>query len=262
MGFNFVDCFWIGLTAAYFESLDQQQRQRYTNDDGLKANSSGVPLEKEASSRRLKEWKTQRRQQYLDSMKFRKNMQAVIAGDFELHFGIPDGIWMTLTMSGRDIEVQAWMAHLTLVRNLSQILCSCVPDFWRLCRAFLEGKYHAKVSSVSLSHLVCSSFCRPLIVLFVLVSSHPLIFVSLHVVRSSPLGPRLISSAYLCLSFMSSTHIPLCPRLISSAHLYSSRLRSSAKQGRSNTRSHQEKGRHQSQGRPVLSNVSKARRII
>lgn len=48
-------------------------------------------------------------------------------------------------MIDRDPSVRAWRLISDLVKSLSTLLLRCLPDFWRLSKAFIEGKFAHKV---------------------------------------------------------------------------------------------------------------------
>lgn len=48
-------------------------------------------------------------------------------------------------------ELQIWQAISDLVKSQSSLLLRCLPDFWRLSTAFIEGKFANKAAAVSLS---------------------------------------------------------------------------------------------------------------
>ncbi|CDH55023.1 exocyst complex component sec5 [Lichtheimia corymbifera JMRC:FSU:9682] len=49
----------------------------------------------------------------------------------------------------RDPSVRAWRLISELVKSLSTLLLRCLPDFWRLSKAFIEGKFAHKASAKS-----------------------------------------------------------------------------------------------------------------
>lgn len=50
-----------------------------------------------------------------------------------------------------DIEQKVWRATSDLVKSLSSLLLRCLPDFWRLSKAFIEGKFANKTSTTTIS---------------------------------------------------------------------------------------------------------------
>lgn len=48
-------------------------------------------------------------------------------------------------------ELQIWQAISDLVKSQSSLLLRCLPDFWRLSTAFIEGKFANKAAAVSSS---------------------------------------------------------------------------------------------------------------
>lgn len=48
-------------------------------------------------------------------------------------------------LSERDQDAQVWQLMLEMVKSLSALLLRCLPDFWRLSKAFIEGKFANKV---------------------------------------------------------------------------------------------------------------------
>ncbi|KAF7732380.1 hypothetical protein EC973_005276 [Apophysomyces ossiformis] len=51
----------------------------------------------------------------------------------------------------RDPDLRIWRAISDLVKSLSALMLRCLPDFWRLSKAFIEGKFAKKASMVSKS---------------------------------------------------------------------------------------------------------------
>ncbi|KAG0174880.1 hypothetical protein DFQ28_007669 [Apophysomyces sp. BC1034] len=51
----------------------------------------------------------------------------------------------------RDPDLRIWRAISDLVKSLSALMLRCLPDFWRLSKAFIEGKFARKASMVSQS---------------------------------------------------------------------------------------------------------------
>ncbi|KAI9221830.1 exocyst complex component Sec5-domain-containing protein [Blastocladiella britannica] len=48
------------------------------------------------------------------------------------------------TMFGKDPEVRAWASRAVLITDLSASLASSLPDFWKLAKGYIEGKYTNK----------------------------------------------------------------------------------------------------------------------
>lgn len=48
-----------------------------------------------------------------------------------------------------DSELRIWKAISDLVKSQSTLLLRCLPDFWRLSKAFIEGKFSNKAAAVS-----------------------------------------------------------------------------------------------------------------
>jgi exocyst complex component 2 len=109
------------VISLYFEKMDELQRQRYLHQTEAAAKTD----------EQLKEVKIQLRQQYLDSIRFRRSIQAVVTNEYELMFS-------------RDLEVRGWMLHLQYAKSVTEIVKSCLPDFSKLCRTYVDGKFHAK----------------------------------------------------------------------------------------------------------------------
>ncbi|KAI0694957.1 exocyst complex component Sec5-domain-containing protein [Cytidiella melzeri] len=42
-----------------------------------------------------------------------------------------------------------WQAVLTMVKNVSEVMLLSLPSFWKICRAFLDGRFKKNVSAVS-----------------------------------------------------------------------------------------------------------------
>ncbi|KAI9483131.1 MAG: exocyst complex component Sec5-domain-containing protein [Benjaminiella poitrasii] len=58
-------------------------------------------------------------------------------------------------------ELQIWHATSDLVKSLSSLLLRCLPDFWRLSTAFIEGKFANKSSSAATSGSMGSTPTTP-----------------------------------------------------------------------------------------------------
>jgi len=58
---------------------------------------------------------------------FRQILAAIKSSEFE-------------TMFSKEPEVRVWMAILSGVKTLSDLLLRLLPDFWKLATAFMEGK--------------------------------------------------------------------------------------------------------------------------
>ncbi|CAO3656981.1 unnamed protein product [Mucor hiemalis] len=54
-------------------------------------------------------------------------------------------------------ELRIWKAISDLVRAQSKLLLQCLPDFWRLSKAFIEGKFANKAAAVSPMGIVSST---------------------------------------------------------------------------------------------------------
>lgn len=54
-------------------------------------------------------------------------------------------------------ELRIWKAISDLVRAQSKLLLQCLPDFWRLSKAFIEGKFANKAAAVSPMGIVSSA---------------------------------------------------------------------------------------------------------
>lgn len=39
------------------------------------------------------------------------------------------------------MDVQMWKAILEIVKSLSDLLLRCLPDFWKLSKSFMDGKF-------------------------------------------------------------------------------------------------------------------------
>ncbi|KAI0776491.1 exocyst complex component Sec5-domain-containing protein [Irpex lacteus] len=50
-----------------------------------------------------------------------------------------------LQVGGHDV----WQAVLTMVKNVSEVMLSCLPSFWKICRSFLDGKFKKNLSTSS-----------------------------------------------------------------------------------------------------------------
>ncbi|CAG8566578.1 3768_t:CDS:10 [Diversispora eburnea] len=46
-----------------------------------------------------------------------------------------------LALPSKDMDVQIWKATLEIVKSLSDLLLRCLPDFWKLSKSFIEGKF-------------------------------------------------------------------------------------------------------------------------
>ncbi|KAL1921037.1 uncharacterized protein VTP21DRAFT_11672 [Calcarisporiella thermophila] len=47
----------------------------------------------------------------------------------------------------KELDVEIWQAMLNLVKTLSDMLLRSLPDFWKLCKSFIEGKFQNKTSA-------------------------------------------------------------------------------------------------------------------
>ncbi|KAG9296285.1 hypothetical protein G9A89_014877 [Geosiphon pyriformis] len=51
--------------------------------------------------------------------------------------------------SSKDMDVQIWKATLNIVKSLSDLLLRCLPDFWKLSKSFIEGKFQKSPNVLS-----------------------------------------------------------------------------------------------------------------
>ncbi len=82
--------------------------------------------------------RVQRRERFLLSMRFRQAVGSVVVGEYESIFG-------------RDVDTRAWVACLKYAKTISSMLEAHLPDFWRLCKMYLDGKYNQKVLPIDFS---------------------------------------------------------------------------------------------------------------
>ncbi|CAG8674429.1 4002_t:CDS:10, partial [Dentiscutata heterogama] len=52
-------------------------------------------------------------------------------------------------IAGKDMDVQIWKATLDVVKSLSDLLLRCLPDFWKLSKSFMEGKFQKSPAILS-----------------------------------------------------------------------------------------------------------------
>ncbi|CAG8529532.1 34941_t:CDS:10 [Gigaspora margarita] len=52
-------------------------------------------------------------------------------------------------IAGKDMDVQIWKATLDVVKTLSDLLLRCLPDFWKLSKSFMEGKFQKSPAILS-----------------------------------------------------------------------------------------------------------------
>ncbi|RUP45221.1 exocyst complex component Sec5-domain-containing protein [Jimgerdemannia flammicorona] len=50
----------------------------------------------------------------------------------------------------KETDVQIWRATLNVVKSLSDLLLRCLPDFWKLSKSFIDGKFQNKAAVASL----------------------------------------------------------------------------------------------------------------
>ncbi|CAG8604734.1 2351_t:CDS:10 [Ambispora gerdemannii] len=51
--------------------------------------------------------------------------------------------------ASKDMDVQIWKAILNIVKSLSDLLLRCLPDFWKLSKSFIEGKFQKSPTILS-----------------------------------------------------------------------------------------------------------------
>ncbi|CAG8621305.1 2618_t:CDS:10, partial [Ambispora leptoticha] len=51
--------------------------------------------------------------------------------------------------ASKDMDVQTWKAILNIVKSLSDLLLRCLPDFWKLSKSFIEGKFQKSPTILS-----------------------------------------------------------------------------------------------------------------
>ncbi|PSR78598.1 hypothetical protein PHLCEN_2v7345 [Hermanssonia centrifuga] len=100
-----------------------------------------------------------------------------------------------LQAGGQDV----WQAILTMVKNISEAMLSALPNFWKISRSFLDGKYKKNVSTSSRrSPTQCRTMALEIVKLYISLLSEFFMFSDVAVVMSPSLG--------------SSTTPPLLPR--------------------------------------------------
>ncbi|CAG8479390.1 21874_t:CDS:10 [Gigaspora rosea] len=52
-------------------------------------------------------------------------------------------------IAGKDMDVQIWKATLDVVKSLSDLLLRCLPDFWKLSKSFMDGKFQKSPAILS-----------------------------------------------------------------------------------------------------------------
>lgn len=45
---------------------------------------------------------------------------------------------------------EAWQAIMDLVKNLSEVMLSTLPGFWKIAKAYMDGKYRKVAPAISL----------------------------------------------------------------------------------------------------------------
>lgn len=66
--------------------------------------------------------------------------------DFEIGKGLEcshpeSGLNLVLPFAAKSDGSAVWMATLEVVRAVSAVLVHTVPEFWKICRGYKEGKY-------------------------------------------------------------------------------------------------------------------------
>ncbi|GES86089.1 exocyst complex component Sec5-domain-containing protein [Rhizophagus clarus] len=52
-------------------------------------------------------------------------------------------------IAGKERDVQMWKAILEIVKSLSDLLLRCLPDFWKLSKSFMDGKFQKSPAVLS-----------------------------------------------------------------------------------------------------------------
>ncbi|PKK78359.1 hypothetical protein RhiirC2_730073 [Rhizophagus irregularis] len=52
-------------------------------------------------------------------------------------------------IAGKEMDVQMWKAILEIVKSLSDLLLRCLPDFWKLSKSFMDGKFQKSPAVLS-----------------------------------------------------------------------------------------------------------------
>ncbi|CAG8692324.1 5273_t:CDS:10, partial [Funneliformis caledonium] len=52
-------------------------------------------------------------------------------------------------IAGKEMDVQMWKAILEIVKSLSDLLLRCLPDFWKLSKSFMDGKFQKSPTVLS-----------------------------------------------------------------------------------------------------------------
>ncbi|OAD75620.1 hypothetical protein PHYBLDRAFT_132744 [Phycomyces blakesleeanus NRRL 1555(-)] len=65
-----------------------------------------------------------------------------------------------ISASSGGADIRTWRAILEMVQSLSALLHRCLPDFWRLSKAFIEGKFVKKTGNSNTSNSSNVDQCR------------------------------------------------------------------------------------------------------
>ncbi|RIA91034.1 exocyst complex component Sec5-domain-containing protein [Glomus cerebriforme] len=52
-------------------------------------------------------------------------------------------------ITGKEMDVRMWKAILEIVKSLSDLLLRCLPDFWKLSKSFMDGKFQKSPAVLS-----------------------------------------------------------------------------------------------------------------
>ncbi|KAI0071274.1 hypothetical protein K474DRAFT_1776271 [Panus rudis PR-1116 ss-1] len=71
---------------------------------------------------------------------------------------------------------EVWQGILTMVKSISEVLMSSLPNFWRISRAFLDGKYKKSSSSSRRSPSQCRTMALDIVKLYISLLSEFFLF--------------------------------------------------------------------------------------
>ncbi|KAJ3551008.1 hypothetical protein NM688_g4954 [Phlebia brevispora] len=81
--------------------------------------------------------------------------------------------------------LEVWQAVLTMVKNLSEAMLSALPNFWKISKSFLEGKYKKNAASTSRrSPTQCRTMALDIVKLYISLLSEFFMFSDIAVVMS------------------------------------------------------------------------------
>ena len=76
-----------------------------------------------------------------------KQGDVVICEHRVLEFAIPDEPTCRTAQAG---GYEVWQSVLTMVKNLSEVMLGSFPNFWKISKGFLEGKYKKVYTALQL----------------------------------------------------------------------------------------------------------------